>query len=137
SITYEDKSLVKVYLSIAPVHLGYGKSGARGYVVLLRDITREKSLEEERDEFVSVASHELRTPITIAEGDISNALLVVQKNGDLELVKKSLKQAYDQIIFLSGLINDLATLSRAERGMLTVKVDDINAHKLIEDLAAT
>lgn len=47
-------------MSIAPVHLGYGEKGQRGYVLLLRDITREKSLEEERDEFISVVSHELQ-----------------------------------------------------------------------------
>lgn len=38
-----------------------------GYIIILRDITKQKSLEEERDEFISVVSHELRTPITIAE----------------------------------------------------------------------
>src|ERR1700733_11030210 len=67
-IKYEDGSLMNLYLSIAPVHLGYGKSGQQGYVLLMRDITHEKSLEEERDEFISVVSHELRTPIAIAEG---------------------------------------------------------------------
>lgn len=134
SILYDDQNIAKVYLSIAPVHLGYGKTGARGYVLLLRDITREKSLEEERDEFVSVASHELRTPITIAEGNVSNALLMVERGDNSDLIKQALKQAYDQIIFLSGLINDLATLSRAERGILTVKVEAINAHDLINNL---
>ena len=44
-----------------------------GYVLILRDITKTKSLEEERDEFISVVSHELRTPIAIAEGSLSNA----------------------------------------------------------------
>ena len=57
---YEDGSKINVYLSIAPVHLGYGERGDKGYVLLLRDISREKSLEEERDEFISVVSHELR-----------------------------------------------------------------------------
>src|SRR5258708_2865811 len=47
-----DGSFINLYLSIAPVHLGYGEKGQRGYVLLLRDITREKSLEEERDEFI-------------------------------------------------------------------------------------
>ncbi len=134
SIPYDDNSIVKVYLSIAPVHLGYGKTGAKGYVLLLRDITREKSLEEERDEFISVASHELRTPITIAEGNLSNALLVVEKGGNTDLIKSSLNQAYDQIMFLSGLINDLATLSRAERGVLAVQPEEINTHQLVTDL---
>lgn len=136
-IKYPDDSVINLYLSIAPVHLGYGYEGARGHVILLRDITREKSLEEERDEFISVVSHELRTPIAIAEGNISNAELIAGKSGDIKQVVNALKQAYTQIVFLSGLINDLATLSRAERGKLDVKVEDINAHELVEELVTS
>src|ERR1035437_5721070 len=51
---YSDGSTINLYLSIAPVRLGYGQYGDRGFVLVLRDITREKSLEEERDEFISV-----------------------------------------------------------------------------------
>ncbi len=136
-LPYPDGSRINLYVSIAPVRLGYGKRGTRGYVLLLRDITREKSLEEERDEFISVVSHELRTPIAIAEGNISNAQFVVSKTGDLEQVKHALKQAYDQITFLSNMINDLSTLSRAETGKLNIEIEDINVHDLIEDLVAS
>ena len=135
SIDYKDGSSVKLYLSIAPVHLSYGRGGARGHVLLMRDITREKSLEEERDEFISVVSHEIRTPITIAEGNISNAKLIAERSGNIEQIKQALSQTYDQIVFLSGLINDLATLSRAERGKLNVEIANINAHDLIKELA--
>jgi PAS domain S-box-containing protein len=135
-IKYEDGSLMNLYLSIAPVHLGYGREGQQGYVLLLRDITHEKSLEEERDEFISVISHELRTPIAIAEGNISNAQFISDKTGDIEQIKDALKQAHDQVLFLSGLVNDLAMLSRAERGKLTVEVEPIDVPELIKDLAA-
>jgi PAS domain S-box-containing protein len=133
-INYTDGSVANLYISIAPVQLGYGQQGQRGYVILLRDITREKSLEEERDEFISVVSHELRTPIAISEGNISNAQFIAEKSGDMEAVKLALKQAHDQIEFLSGMINDLATLSRAERGKLEVEMESININELIEDL---
>ncbi len=135
-LVYPSGDSVNLYLSIAPVHLGYGAAGQKGFVVLLRDITREKSLEEERDEFISVVSHELRTPIAIAEGNISNALFIAQKEakGKKTPIIDALSQAHDQINFLAGLINDLSTLSRAERGKLTVDVEAINAHELIEDL---
>src|SRR3989338_2876925 len=119
-LKYNDNSTINVYLSIAPVHLSFGKSGARGHVILLRDITREKSLEEERDEFISVVSHELRTPVAIAEGNVSNAKLLIEKGAEKEKIDGALKQAYDQIEFLAGMINDLATLSRAERGRLAI-----------------
>ncbi len=133
-ITYSDGSKINLYLSIAPVHLGYGKSGDRGYVVLLRDITREKSLEEERDEFISVVSHELRTPIAISEGNIGNAQYIVEKSGDMNAVKTALKQAHDQVLFLSDMINDLSTLSRADRGVLQLEVEPINVHDLVTGL---
>ncbi|GAC1503533.1 MAG: hypothetical protein NVS1B10_08650 [Candidatus Saccharimonadales bacterium] len=133
---YPDGSKINLYLSIAPVHLGYGQSGHKGYVLLLRDITREKSLEEERDEFISVVSHELRTPIAIAEGNIGNAEFVVDKTADLSVIKQSLKEAHNQVLFLADMINDLSTLSRAERGKLHIDIDVINVHELISELAS-
>lgn len=135
-LEYADKSVVNLYLSIAPVKLGYGQEGMKGYVVLIRDITREKSLEEERDEFISVVSHELRTPIAIAEGNISNAEFIVSKSADKDqAVADALQQAHNQITFLSGLINDLSTLSRAERGKLAVDIEPINVAELMQELA--
>jgi len=134
---YSDGSQANLYLSIAPVHLGYSAKGDHGYVLLLRDITHEKSLEEERNEFISVVSHELRTPIAITEGNISNALYIANKMGDIGAVKEALKAAHDQTVFLAGLVNDLSTLSRAERGVLQVDVGAINPHQLVEDLSKT
>ncbi|MEZ6330942.1 MAG: ATP-binding protein [Candidatus Saccharimonadales bacterium] len=134
-LKYPNGETINLYLSIAPVHLGYAIRGQRGHVILMRDITREKSLEEERDEFISVVSHELRTPIAIAEGNISNAQFSVDRASNVpDSVSTSLKAAYDQIIFLSGMINDLATLSRAERGKLTTEIEAINAHDVLQDL---
>ena len=133
-IKYADDSIVSIYISISPVHHGYGAKGDKGFVLIIRDITREKSLEEERDEFISVISHELRTPITIAEGAISNALFMVEKTGDLKLIKEALISAHDQSIYLEDMINDLSTLSRADRGVLDKNIEDINAHEFVESL---
>jgi PAS domain S-box-containing protein len=136
-LKYPDGSTVNLYVSLAPVRLGYGQKGMKGYVLLLRDITREKSLEEERDEFISVVSHELRTPIAIAEGNIGNAEFIFEKSGlSNPAIKEALKTAHDQINFLAGMINDLSTLSRAERGKLTVEIESINTHELVNELAS-
>jgi two-component system phosphate regulon sensor histidine kinase PhoR len=135
-LIYDDKSTINLYLSIAPVHLGYGSTGKQGYVLMLRDITHEKSLEEERDEFISVVSHELRTPIAIAEGDISNAQFIAEKSGGSSDVVQALKEAHTQVLFLADMINDLSTLSRAERGKLNIEVEDIDVPGLVEELKA-
>jgi len=134
-LKYPDGSFINLYLSIAPVRLGYGRKGGSGYVLLMRDITHEKSLEEERDEFISVVSHELRTPIAITEGNISNAQFIVKKTGDIEKVKTALQQAHDQVMFLASMVNDLATLSRAERGKLVVEVQSIDVSALLASLS--
>lgn len=136
-LEYSDKSRINLYLSVAPVHLGYGRLGKQGYVLLMRDITHEKSLEEERDEFISVVSHELRTPIAITEGNLSNAQFIAEKTGDMEQIKKALQQAHEQILFLANMVNDLATLSRAERGKLVVDVQAINVTDLVQKLASS
>lgn len=133
-IKYSDESIVSIYLSISPVHLGYGKKGDKGFVLIIRDITREKSLEEERDEFISVISHELRTPIAIAEGAISNAQFIAEKTGDVKTISEALESAHKQVVYLEGMINDLSTLSRAERGVLEDNVEDINVHDFVEML---
>jgi PAS domain S-box-containing protein len=133
-LRYPDGSQINLYLSIAPVRLGYGRKGGSGWVLLMRDITHEKSLEEERDEFISVVSHELRTPIAITEGNISNAQFIAKKTGDIEQIKTALQQAHDQVLFLADMVNDLATLSRAERGKLVVEVQPINVTDLVAAL---
>jgi two-component system phosphate regulon sensor histidine kinase PhoR len=135
-LRYSDGSLINLYLSIAPVHLGYGEHGQHGFVLLLRDITREKSLEEERDEFISVVSHELRTPIAITEGNISNAEYIAEKSGDMTAIRKALHEAHNQVLFLSDMINDLSTLSRAEKDKLEVELEAINVHELVTELAS-
>lgn len=131
---YTDGSNANLYVSIAPVHLGFGETGTRGHVLVLRDITREKSLEEERDEFISVISHELRTPITIAEGNISNSEMILERSGNIEEVKYALREAHDQVLFLSEMINDLSTLSRAEQGTLPTEVTLIEIPELLNKL---
>jgi PAS domain S-box-containing protein len=131
---YRDGSIVNLYVSISPVRGRFGSSSDGGYVILLRDITREKLVEDERDEFISVASHELRTPVAIAEGSVSNALLLAQKANAGDSVIQTLQAAHNQIVFLSNLINDLAMLSRADRGNSALAVEPFSVEELIDSL---
>ena len=109
-------------------------SGNDGYIVILRDITKQKSLEEERDEFISVVSHELRTPITIAEGTLSNVQVMMgRKEIPQTTLSDNVKLAHDQVIFLAKMVNDLSTLSRAERGVADTP-EAIDAKAMVHDL---
>lgn len=86
-------------------------------VLTMRDITKEKSLNEERDEFISVVSHELRTPAAVAEGTLSNIKFLLDKKADPSVMTDQVTAAYEQIRYLEQMINDIGTLSRADRGI--------------------
>lgn len=118
-LRYEDGEEIRLSVSINPIQGNFSSEfgSVDGFILLIRDITKAKSLEEERDEFVSVVSHELRTPITIAEGTISNAKLFLERGATTDRLIPALTEAHDQITFLASMVNDLGTLSRAERGV--------------------
>lgn len=120
-LTFGEDDKIRLEVTFSPIRSTYNKSknsaSRDGYVLIMRDITKEKSLEEERDEFISVVSHELRTPITIAEGTISNVQMMMERSEVAKSVmKQAIDSAHDQVMFLAGMVNDLSTLSRAERG---------------------
>ena len=111
---------IRVELTILPIHGTYSDESLareKGFVITLRDITKEKTLDDERDEFISVVSHELRTPVAIAEGAISNLKLMIEKNMPLDKMKKAVDSTYEEVMFLANMVNDLSTLSRTERGI--------------------
>lgn len=126
---------IRILFSAAPIRGTDSKNSSRieGHIFILRDITKAKSLEEERDEFISVVSHELRTPITIAEGTISNLQLLLERGQKLEALTPALKEAHEQILYLANMVNDLGTLSRAERGVGD-EPEDIDLGELLNEL---
>lgn len=106
----------------------------KGFLLLLRDITKQKNLDDERDEFISVVSHELRTPITITEGTLSNIRAIIEKGTmSKEKVEPALQAAHEQIIFLAKMVNDLSTLSRADRGLADTP-ENIDINELLTSL---
>lgn len=113
----DDTDQLRLEATFAPVQTsGDSSDSPDNYVLILRDITRMKSLEEERDEFISVVSHELRTPVAIAEGSLSNAEIMAERGLKAKTVD-AVAEAHKQILFLARMVNDLSTLSRAERGI--------------------
>jgi len=132
---YGQEDLASLSIVATPIRSTFGQEhDEEGYVITMRDITREKSLEEERDEFISVISHELRTPVTVAEAGVSNALLIAQKMPGNEKLTKSLQTAHDQAVFLANMLNDLTTFARAEKGTLDTNLEEFDPRAILDDL---
>lgn len=132
SIKDSSGAAMRLSVQLSPIHGTFGDEDS-GCVVIIRDITRQKTLEDEKDEFISVTSHELRTPIAIAEGSLGNLTYMFEKGMPAEKLKQSAETAHDQVLYLGRMINDLSTLSRAERGVGDA-VEDIDLNILIQDL---
>lgn len=132
---FPDGEEIRLSISAAPIKQAFSSQFItnEGYLFIFRDITKSKSLEEERDEFISVISHELRTPITIVEGTLSNAALMLKRDAKPSDFHKIIDDAHEQILFLASMVNDLGTLSRAERGVGD-QPEDINVSELLHDL---
>lgn len=137
--TYSDGESIRLEITFAPIRSNFSLRKQRdelgGYILIMRDVTKQKSLEEERDEFISVVSHELRTPITIVEGTLSNLDFMMKqpKQPTQKILTENVSTAHDQVLYLAKMVNDLSTLSRAERGVAdapeAIDVQDL-LHKL-------
>lgn len=84
---------------------------------LLEEIEFRKEAEQKKDEFISIASHELKTPLTSVKGYIQLLERGLNK-GDIETVKSHLSKAQIQLEKLNGLIADLLDISKIESGKL-------------------
>lgn len=131
----QDNSTVDLYISVSPVTVAGSDRHEAGFIMVLRDITHQKTLDEQRDEFISVASHELRTPIAIAEANISTAMMPKFAHKLTKEGQKLLEQAHDNVVFLSTLINDLHVLAKAEQGRIDIQHDTLDPASALEDFA--
>ena len=129
----EGKNTQHLSIQMSRIKSTFDDSEEYGVVVIIRDITKQKTLEEEKDEFISVTSHELRTPVAIAEGSLSNLMVLHDKDADREVLRAATKTSYDQVIYLAKIINDLSTLSRAERGVGD-EIENIDVNAMLHNL---
>ncbi len=112
--------------SIAPV---LDKNGnVEFFVGIERDITREKMAEKAKNEFVSIASHQLRTPVTSIQWLIE---LILKKEKLSKKGREYLKDAYIATSRLSGLVDTLLNLSRIESGSVSLVSEPIELVKFI------
>lgn len=91
---------------------------------------RLKQLDKLKDEFVSLASHELRTPMTVIKSYIW--MFLHKKGDDLDEKDKTyLLRAYSTTERLIKLVNDMLNVSRIESGRLQLEMKDLNIVSLV------
>ncbi len=120
---------VQLSLSISPIT--DNNDAITGAIALFRDISREKAVERQKDEFVSTASHEMRTPVAAIEGYISLAMNPNVATID-DRAKKYLEKSHETIQHLGELFRDLLNVTKAEEGNLTGRLEPVNVGELLQ-----
>jgi len=110
-----DKKVI-VSLVISPVVTSSGS--VYGAVAVLRDVSDQRAAEKQSADFISTASHEMRTPVAAIEGYLALALNDKVSTIDTR-ARGFLEKAHSSTQHLGQLFQDLLTSSKAEDGRLT------------------
>jgi PAS domain S-box-containing protein len=103
------------------------------WVATSTDVQEIKELDLQKDQFISIASHELKTPVTSIKGYVQILESIYSESEDAFL-KKSLAAADKQIIKLTNLISDLLDMSKLKLGNLHLAKESFNMNELIEEV---
>jgi len=122
-----------------PVGISYGPlfsadDALMNIIASVRDITRFRTAEEMKTSFISVVSHELKTPIALIKGYVST-LRRDDVEWDREIVSESLAVIEEEADRLTEMVEDLLDATRLQAGGLTLKKVELEIPRLARFLA--
>jgi PAS domain S-box-containing protein len=109
-----------------------------GYAGSVTDITDMKTMEQRKDDFIKMASHELKTPITSINGYVQLLLNIYNEQPKEDekskaVIKTSLLTIAKQVAKLTRLISELLDLSKIESGRLELFKTEFDLEELVEE----
>lgn len=132
-IAHPDGSLIATRGSSVPVN---DKNGVMRWVtVVLEDITHEHEIDRAKTEFVSLASHQLRTPLS-AIGWYSEMLMAGDAGPMTDDQKNYLKEIHDGNTRMVDLVNSLLNVSRLELGTFAIEPQPTDVVAIVESVLA-
>ena len=127
-----DKPPLPVGITYAPLLASDGS--LRNIIVTVRDVTKFRNAEEIKNTFVSIISHELKTPVALIKGYVST-LRREDAKWDKTIINDSLEVIEEEADHLAAMIEDLLDASRLQAGGLIPDRCDIFLPELVEHLA--
>lgn len=129
----KDGSRVPVAVTVSPIIVRGKPVGA---IEVFRDITEEVELEKAKDEFISIASHQLRTPATVVKQYIG--MMLDGYTGTMTKEQLTmLKTAYEYNDNQLKIINDLLRVAQADANKIRVSYQRVNVAKLINEVVTS
>lgn len=96
------------------------------------DITKRKNYEAQKDDFLGIASHELKTPITSLKATIQ-LLTRLKEKPDHEMLPRLVDQAANSMEKLNALVDDLLNMHRISEGQLELEKESFNVHQMLSN----
>jgi K+-sensing histidine kinase KdpD len=103
-------------------------------IVTVRDITRFRQADELKSEFISIISHELKTPVALIKGYVST-LRRDDVQWDRAIMESSLQVIEEEADRLTDLIENLLEANRLQMNGVQLKKADVNFYQLVDRLA--
>jgi signal transduction histidine kinase/ActR/RegA family two-component response regulator len=100
------------------------------------DIEDQKRVEKRKDEFLSIASHELKTPLTSLKAYFQLIERLVDEKFPSNM-HNYVHKTHEQIEKLNLLISDLLDISRIQNGKIVLSTEEFNFHDLVMDAVET
>ncbi|MEO8821016.1 MAG: PAS domain S-box protein, partial [Ginsengibacter sp.] len=94
------------------------------------DITQQKMIEQRKDEFISIASHEMKTPLTTAKGYIELLMLSLSEENETVLYATKAKQAVSR---LHDLVTELLDASKIQNGQLDYTITTFDFNNMVDE----
>lgn len=113
---------------------GAALSGSRGFSIALADITSEKEAERAKTEFVALASHQLRTPLSVMKWMLERINGKRGKAVARQTVAESLRRIAESNEQMITLVNDLLNVARLESGKLVPEPGEVDLTVLTDHI---
>lgn len=126
-----DGRLIDVSLTISPIFDSAGT--VIGISKIARDISEQKLDEQRKNDFIGMASHELKTPLTSLSALIQ-VLNMKLRNNDDPFVPSALEKATTQVRKMTSMINGFLNISRLESGKLQIDKRPFELNELIDEM---
>lgn len=127
-------SKIKLPVGITYAPLVSPENALLNIIATLRDITRFRQADELKSTFISIISHELKTPLALIKGYVST-LRREDATWDRSIVKESLTVIEEEADRLGVLIENMLDASRLQAGGLTIKRSDVFLPEIIKRMA--
>ncbi|ABS26344.1 ATP-binding protein [Anaeromyxobacter sp. Fw109-5] len=131
-IVFDDGTRRTLLGNAEPLFDDQGRS--RGAVSAFVDVTKLSEAVRTRDAFLSMASHELKTPITSLQLQVGSLLRA--REGVPAPVAKAADATRRQVVRLTSLVNTLLDVSRLNEGRLQLEIEPVDLSALVSEVAS-